>query len=370
MTTDQFGDVSRFCGVDFEADPQGFIRFVDTMNALPDIQAIKERMIVQLRLQPGHRVLDLGCGTGDDARRLAELVAPSGHAVGVDFSQAMVEEARARAEGSGLPVEFHQGNATALDLPDGAFDAARCERLLIHVPDAAAAVAEMVRVTRPGGRVVVFDVDFDTIVVDHPDLVMTRRIMTAMCDKLTNGRIGRQLPRLLRDAGLDGVAVEGGCVTSAPFSFMAAMMWGTLGSSPEVIDPADLAAWLAPLEEADKAGRLFGAMTGFIVSGARPREVQAPVPVTPGLVHRPDTDGGQASGVPEPGSELAGDPPTGRPPGSGFFRDPSERGQEAEQDLVGLGRALLLGPVAGSREDGVLPQPGHPLDHVLGAHHA
>jgi ubiquinone/menaquinone biosynthesis C-methylase UbiE len=271
MTAQEFGDVSRFPAVDQESDPRAFIHFVDTLNSLPDVQAIKERMILRLRLRPGQRVLDVGCGAGDDARRLAQLVGPSGQAVGVDFSQAMVDEARARAAGSGLPVEFHQGNATALDLPDGAFDAARCERLLLHVPDAAAAVAEMVRVTRPGGRVVVFDGDFDTIVIDHPDLVLTRRLMTAICDKLTNGRIGRQLPRLLRDAGLVEVEAEGGCVTSAPFSFMSSMMWGTLGGSPEIIDPADLAAWLAPLEEADKAGRLFGGFTGFIVSGTRPR---------------------------------------------------------------------------------------------------
>jgi ubiquinone/menaquinone biosynthesis C-methylase UbiE len=270
MTTHEFGDVSRFPAVDLEPDPRAFIHFVDTMNALPEMQAIKERMIVRLRLQPGHRVLDAGCGTGDDARRLAELVGPSGRVTGIDFSQAMVDEARARAEGSGLPVEFRQGDACHLDLPDASFDGVRCERMLIHLTEPAAAVAEMVRVTRPGGRVVIFDADMDTIVFDHPDLAMTRRIATAIADKLTNGRIGRQLPRLLADAGLHEVEGEGGCVTSAPFSFLASMLQGTLADSPDVVDPAELEAWLEPLEKADKAGRLFGAMTGFIASGTRP----------------------------------------------------------------------------------------------------
>lgn len=270
MTAYEFGDVSRFGAVDMEADPRGFVRFVDAMNALPDFQALKERMITRLRLQPGHQVLDAGCGTGDDARRLAEVVAPSGRVVGVDFSQMMVDEARSRADGSGLPVEFHQGDACRLDFPDAAFDAVRCERMLVHVPEPAAAMAEMVRVTRPGGRVVVFDVDLDTIVFDHPDLAMTRRITTAVADKLTNGRIGRQLLRLLSDAGLDEVEVDGHCVTSAPLSFLTGMLQATLAGSPDGIDPAELEAWLAPLEEMDKAGRLFGATTGFIASGTRP----------------------------------------------------------------------------------------------------
>jgi ubiquinone/menaquinone biosynthesis C-methylase UbiE len=265
-----FGDVSRFPAVDLEADPRAFIRFVDTLNTLPDIQVIKDRMIDRLRLRPGQRVLEVGCGTGDDARRLAELVGPSGQVVGIDFSETMVEEARARAKESGLPVEFHQGDACRLDLPDAGFDACRTERVLLHIPEPAAAVAEMVRVTRPGGRVVVFDGDMDTIVVDHPDLETTRRIMTAMADKLAHGRIGRQLPRLLRDAGLEEVEAEGRCITGAPFSFMAGMLYCTLGGSPEIIDPAELEAWLAPLAEADEAGHLFGGFTGFIVSGTRP----------------------------------------------------------------------------------------------------
>jgi ubiquinone/menaquinone biosynthesis C-methylase UbiE len=270
VTAQGFGDVSRFGAVDLTDDPSGFVRFVDALNSLPDFQALKERMITRLRLRPGHQVLEVGCGSGDDARRLAELVAPSGRVVGVDFSQMMVDEARSRAEGSGLPVEFHQGDACHLDLPDAAFDAVRCERMLLHVPEPAAAVAEMVRVVKPGGRVVIFDGDLDTVVVDHPDLAMTRRIVHAIADKMTNGCIGRQLPRLLLDAGLDEVEVAGHSSTSAPLSFLTGMLWATLGDSPEIVDPAELETWLSPLEEADKAGRLFGAFTGFIASGTRP----------------------------------------------------------------------------------------------------
>ena len=78
-----FGDVTRFSTVDEQPDPGPFVGFLDLVNGLPEIQAVKARMIAGLDLQPGQEVLDVGCGTGDDVRRLAGLVAPSGRAVGV-----------------------------------------------------------------------------------------------------------------------------------------------------------------------------------------------------------------------------------------------------------------------------------------------
>ncbi|MGH9004673.1 MAG: methyltransferase domain-containing protein, partial [Acidimicrobiia bacterium] len=195
-------DVSRFPSLDQEPNPAAFVTFLDAVNGLPDIQAIKERIIARLDLQPGQRVLDVGCGTGDDTRRLAGLVTPTGRAVGVDLSLVMVNEARERAATSDLPVEFGQGDISHLDFPDAVFDATRGERVLLHVPDAAPAIAEMARVTRPGGRLVVFDLDIGMAALDHPDLATTRRIMNALSDKPSNGSIGRQLPRLFRQAGL------------------------------------------------------------------------------------------------------------------------------------------------------------------------
>lgn len=264
-----FGDVTRFSRVDEQPDSGPFVGFLDLVNALPEIQAVKERMIARLGLGPGQRVLDVGCGTGDDVRRLAGLVAPSGRAVGVDLSLAMVNEARQRAVASDLPVEFHQGDITHLDFPDSSFDAARGERVLLHAPEAAAAVAELARVTRPGGRVVVFDLDMGMVALDHPDPVPTRRIMNALSDKVSNGCIGRQLPRLFRGAGLHDVEVEPASVIFPQFPFMTGLLSVMLADSPDIIDPADLGPWLAPLQEAEQAGHVFACAGGFIASGTR-----------------------------------------------------------------------------------------------------
>jgi SAM-dependent methyltransferase len=96
---------------------------------------------------PG-RALDAACGTGRHARKLAD----AGHeVVGVDVSPEMLERARA-----GLPqATFHEGDLRALDEPDASFDLVVCGLALAHLPDVGAGVAELARVLRPGGRLVV-----------------------------------------------------------------------------------------------------------------------------------------------------------------------------------------------------------------------
>src|SRR5947209_7552047 len=92
-------------------------------------------------------------------RQIAALVAPQGKVIGVDYSAEMIDEARARIADTQLPVEFVRGDAVALDFADASFDRCRCDRVLIHVTDPGTAVREMARVTRPGGLVVVSDID-------------------------------------------------------------------------------------------------------------------------------------------------------------------------------------------------------------------
>ena len=154
MTENQ--DITDFSIVDQTEDPNFFRRFLDRGNALPAIQQSKSMMLAALALQPGQRVLDLGCGLGDDVFTMAERVGTRGHVIGIDISEAMIEEARRRTP-FGTPVEFHVGDSRKLEFPAGHFDAVRAERLLMHVPEATAALGEMVRVTRRGGCLCVFD---------------------------------------------------------------------------------------------------------------------------------------------------------------------------------------------------------------------
>jgi demethylmenaquinone methyltransferase / 2-methoxy-6-polyprenyl-1,4-benzoquinol methylase len=106
-------------------------------------------------LAPGDRALDVATGTGDLALELAGRVAPGGEVVGVDFSERMLELARAKA---GARVRFESGNALALDYPDDAFDAATVGFGARNFSDLERGLAEMARVVRPGGRVVVLEI--------------------------------------------------------------------------------------------------------------------------------------------------------------------------------------------------------------------
>src|SRR5436190_1988142 len=95
-----------FSSVDRSSDPAAHIGYLDAASALESTAAYKQRMLQLLAPQPGLRVLNVGCGTGEDVRGLAELVMPGGWAVGVDSSETMVAEARRRATDAGTSADF------------------------------------------------------------------------------------------------------------------------------------------------------------------------------------------------------------------------------------------------------------------------
>jgi demethylmenaquinone methyltransferase/2-methoxy-6-polyprenyl-1,4-benzoquinol methylase len=116
----------------------------------------RERAADLSAVGPGDRALDVATGTGDLALELARRVAPGGAVVGADFSEAMLEHARAK--GAAAPgLEFEWANALELPYPDDSFDAATVGFGARNFSDLERGLAEMVRVVRPGGRVVVLE---------------------------------------------------------------------------------------------------------------------------------------------------------------------------------------------------------------------
>ena len=104
-------------------------------------------------LEPGMRVLDLGCGPGTISLGLAKAVDP-GEVHGIDMEESQIEIARAAATAGGhRNASFRTGDATRLPYEDGSFDAAHCHAVLMHVPDTNAVLAEVKRVLKPGGLI-------------------------------------------------------------------------------------------------------------------------------------------------------------------------------------------------------------------------
>jgi ubiquinone/menaquinone biosynthesis C-methylase UbiE len=124
---------SDFTDVDRASDPGHLVRFLNTVSALDVVRAYKRHSFDMLGLQPGHVVLDLGCGNGDDARELAQLVGPTGRVVGVDRSETLIATARERLAGENLPAEFQVGDAYGLNFPDEMFDGCRADRVFHHL---------------------------------------------------------------------------------------------------------------------------------------------------------------------------------------------------------------------------------------------
>ncbi len=104
-------------------------------------------------LSAGERVLDLACGTGVVARVAAERVGADGHVVGVDLNPGMIAVARTLPTGAGASIQWLEGNALDLQLPDASFDAVLCQQGLQFFPDKPLALREIRRVLARGGRI-------------------------------------------------------------------------------------------------------------------------------------------------------------------------------------------------------------------------
>lgn len=128
----------------------------------------QKKVMSETRTLPGSRSIDVCCGSGEMAFQLAKRGGPFGSAVGLDFSDQMLETARQKQVSNGIAnVEFIKGDALALPFGNDVFDAATNGFALRNVTDIPKTIQEMARVVRPGGRVVCIE-------VSRPSFPLTR----------------------------------------------------------------------------------------------------------------------------------------------------------------------------------------------------
>ena len=128
----------------------------DHFDALPFWDRYGRRTVERAALRPGERVLDACCGTGASALPAAHAVGPDGAVLGLDLAEAALDHARAKARAQGLGnAEFRVADIERTGLDEASFDAVVCVFGVFFVPDMDAAVAELWRLVRPGGRLAV-----------------------------------------------------------------------------------------------------------------------------------------------------------------------------------------------------------------------
>jgi SAM-dependent methyltransferase len=157
--------------------------------------------IGHLRLQPGETLVDLGSGPGLDALLAWKQVGPTGRVIGVDMTPEMLERATATAARAGAAnVEFRQGRLERLPVESAAVDAVTSNCVINLVPDKAAVFAEIARVLKPGGRVVVSD-----IVLDRPLPEAVAKDVLAWCGCVAGAALRSGYFELVAAAGLGEV---------------------------------------------------------------------------------------------------------------------------------------------------------------------
>jgi arsenite methyltransferase len=230
--------------------------------------AVRRRGLVReaLGAATGDRILDVGCGPGFYCAELIEEVGPEGAVVGLDPAPAMLTLARRRCEGLG-DITLEEGSADPLPVEDEGFDRAVCVQVMEYVEDVPSALGELHRALRPGGRVVVWDIDWATLSLRTEDEERSGRVLRAWDEHLVHPWLPRTLAPALGAAGFADVEM-----TPHPFStlendpdrrfgpallpFIAGFVRGRQGVTDEEAD-----GWLAEQQALGERGEFYWSIT-------------------------------------------------------------------------------------------------------------
>ena len=165
-------------------------------------------LVNEAGLRPGERVLDVACGTGSIARLAAERVGPNGRVSALDANAGMLSVARSLP--SAMPIKWYETAAESVPLPDHSFDVVFCGISLQFFADKAAALREMRRVLKPGGRAYI-STPVPNAVMDLFDRAIARHVSeeaSAFVHAVFSLNDPRELETLLTDAGFSSVSTR------------------------------------------------------------------------------------------------------------------------------------------------------------------
>lgn len=232
--------------------------------------AIARRQLVRetLDFQPDDDVLSIGCGPGFEPAEIAEDIGQNGHVHAIDQSEAMFTLAEQRCS-STANITLTRADAVALPFADESFDAAVAVQVYEYIENLDTALAELARVLRPGGRAVVYDTDFDSLIWHATDQERMRAICEAFNDHCPRPHLGSHLAPHLRNVGLAVERVEPNSILNTRLDeetfashLMEAIKTYVVSRGKITADVAT--AWVDDLQETDDLGNTFFNLTQYL----------------------------------------------------------------------------------------------------------
>lgn len=191
---------------DFSFSSEG-ARLTNLSYQRPDVLNQRRYTLKYLDLQPGEQVLDVGSGPGLLAEEMAEQVEELGHVYGIEPSQPMLSLATDKCQH--LPqVSFLRSYAHSLPFCDQSMDAVISTQVLEYVPEVDLALQEMHRILKPGGRVLILDSDWDSVVWNTESPERMQKVLSAWDSRRFDPYLPRKLPAKLRSAGFHIQKIE------------------------------------------------------------------------------------------------------------------------------------------------------------------
>jgi arsenite methyltransferase len=239
------------------------------MYATPDVVAQRKFVLGLLDLKPGECVLDIGSGPGYPISEMGAVVGRDGAVHGLDASLAMNAIAARRCADKPW-VQIDEGDVLELPYADGTFDAAVSTQVYEYVGDLPRALDELHRVLRPGGRAVILDTDWDSLVWHTSDRELNRRITAAWDDHLVHPHLPKVLARRMRGAGFTVTAQRvhvlfNTALTENSFSAFDMRAVAEYVPGHHGLTEADAAAWVADLQARSDADEFFYSLNRYVV---------------------------------------------------------------------------------------------------------